>query len=322
MKNRLALCLLLLLPALAASGEPTRALITFQRSSEVKADVFQLGDIASVKASDEGQQKRLEGLELGRSPHLGIAMPLNERVILNQLERLGLTESQAVFRFPDTMTLKRQSQEVDMKNLRWEVERKLLKHYENQEGEVLVEAIQMPRGLTVPAGYLEYETDFRFPRSGAGSVSFTVKVKVDGELYRRLSGTARVDVELPVLELTRSVGRGEPLGPHCWQVTTDRLSRLRGAPLGESDFQSVLAARRPLRQGEVLTRSMVEKKKALRRGDMVRLLLESEKGMRISTTGVAQESASVGDTVLVKNAKSGQRVQGVVVSQRQVRVPF
>jgi flagella basal body P-ring formation protein FlgA len=91
--------------------------------------------------------------------------------------------------------------------------------------------------------------------------------------------------------------------------------------LTDAGTASDLEALRHVEAGEVLTPRAVRGRIAVKRGELVMLLLEGD-GFRITTQGQASEDARRGDAVRVLNVSSKREVVGQVESAGVVRVPY
>jgi flagella basal body P-ring formation protein FlgA len=78
---------------------------------------------------------------------------------------------------------------------------------------------------------------------------------------------------------------------------------------------------RSVQAGEVLTPRMIRQRYAVKRGELVTLLLEGE-GFRITTQGQVNDDARRGDSVRVLNVSSKREVLGLVEGGGVVRVPY
>jgi flagella basal body P-ring formation protein FlgA len=74
-----------------------------------------------------------------------------------------------------------------------------------------------------------------------------------------------------------------------------------------------------VRAGDIVFSSLLEKDRAVRRGEMVSVR-SSSKGWEVSLNMVAQQDASIGDTVNLKNPKTNNTLTGEVVGQGEVEL--
>jgi flagella basal body P-ring formation protein FlgA len=148
---------------------------------------------------------------------------------------------------------------------------------------------------------------------------FLVAIQVNGREEARLW----VDSEVQVFE--NVVVTSQPLA-HYESVTPDKV-RLERRNLGDLPLQPLtsldtLAGRqvsRPIEVNQVVTASMMELPRVIRRGSVVTLVYESV-GLHVETPGRATEPGRVGDRIRVENPSSGKVLEGQILDDRRVRV--
>lgn len=296
--------------------------IRFRRVCVVRGKEVRLGDVADIETPDKRRAERLEHLSVGHSPAMGYRQRMHHVQLRAQLRSQGIDETNAVIECPDSIFVEREIQKLDIDALRAEIERQVLDRIAFDPSEAVIEDVNLPREVVMNAGEVSWKIDVRVPRREVGHGSFTAEVCVGGNLERRLSGTLRLDRRVEVYETARAARRDEPIRPECCKAVVRYLSELRGTPLTRDDFAGPLEARRSLKPGEVLTWLNVERRLMVKRGQAVRMVLESDEGMRITTVGQSRDNGSLGDLVEVMNINSGKRIQAVVAGNRVVRVPY
>lgn len=78
-------------------------------------------------------------------------------------------------------------------------------------------------------------------------------------------------------------------------------------------------ATRAIEVNEILTPSMVDLPRVMRRGSSIIMVYETNQ-LRVETPGQAEEGGRVGDIIQVKNGSSGKLLRGVILDSRTVRV--
>jgi flagellar basal body P-ring formation protein FlgA len=152
-----------------------------------------------------------------------------------------------------------------------------------------------------------------------GRHSFLLGVQVNGR------EEARVWVDTDVKVFTEVVVTSQPLA-HLEPIAPEKV-RLERRDLGETPLQPVTSteelegklAARSISVNQVLTTSMVDLPRVMRRGSAVALVYESA-GIRVETLGRAVEPGRVGDRIRVENADSGKVIEGQILDERTVRV--
>ncbi len=128
----------------------------------------------------------------------------------------------------------------------------------------------------------------------------------------------RVDFDVSVLLADRDLNRGEALsGPGQPRLKTSkvRLSSLK--PNVFQDNPSGYIATRKIGAGTVITTDMVKRATAIRRGQHLTIVVQSE-NIELITTGVAMESGHIGDIILVQK-ENGRPFKCRVINEGEVR---
>ncbi len=149
---------------------------------------------------------------------------------------------------------------------------------------------------------------------------FDVTLEIAGEsatpMRLRYTGTAIETVETAVL--TRSLERSEVI--KATDITVERRPKsdvqgdvaLAGEVIG-------LAAKRPMRNGQLLRAADLIKPELVQRDQNVTLVFNTP-GVHLTIAGKAAESGSAGDLISVMNLQSKRVIQGTVIGPGQVRV--
>jgi flagella basal body P-ring formation protein FlgA len=106
-------------------------------------------------------------------------------------------------------------------------------------------------------------------------------------------------------------------------VSLEKRDLAKIPPGAITDIHAVVGKRvkRTLNAGTILRRSMVDNPPIVKRGDVVKLVIETET-LKITTLGRVDERGGMGDTVRVTNLDSKRRVYGQVVDRQTVRVRY
>jgi flagella basal body P-ring formation protein FlgA len=181
--------------------------------------------------------------------------------------------------------------------------------------------ISRPEDLRVPTGEVRLDTQVHEGAPGAPTLAATVTVSVNGRERHRAVLTFKVTRLVTVVVATRALEPRRTLMPDDFrqeqrpagEVPPDALAHLPDDP----DLEVI----RPVQPGEVMSPRVMRRKLAVKRGELVTLLLEGE-GFRITTQGQASEDARRGDAVRVLNVSSKREVLGWVEGGGVVRVPY
>lgn len=133
----------------------------------------------------------------------------------------------------------------------------------------------------------------------------------------RFTGTAVETVEAAVV--TRAVSRGEVIARADIEIARRPKTGLAADVVADLEQAAGMAARRPLRAGDVLRASDLAKPPLVHRNEPVLLVYEAP-GIAVTVRGKASESGAEGDVVNVVNIQSKRTVQGLVTGPNRVTV--
>ncbi|WP_370673468.1 flagellar basal body P-ring formation chaperone FlgA [Pleomorphomonas sp. PLEO] len=152
----------------------------------------------------------------------------------------------------------------------------------------------------------------------SGRFNATVAIDLGGD-ERTLTVTGRAVETMAVPVLSRPIDRRDVI--HASDVTIVRIDKRRvpGSTAIDTNELIDMAAKRPLRAGELIATADIEPPRIILRGDLVTLQY-SRPGLTLSARGRALGDGAKGDLVSVLNEQSKRTIQGVVTSAGTVEV--
>lgn len=129
----------------------------------------------------------------------------------------------------------------------------------------------------------------------------------------------RVETELPVLVLRKSMPRNSAVGAADVEIRTQRVPGLSTSYIGSTGQLAGRHLKRPTPAGTLLTAELMAADILVRRGQRV-TLIASAGGIEVRTQGEAIQDAGPTGRVRVLNLTSRRIVEGQVESRDQVRV--
>ncbi|WP_169453558.1 flagellar basal body P-ring formation chaperone FlgA [Pleomorphomonas oryzae] len=152
----------------------------------------------------------------------------------------------------------------------------------------------------------------------SGRFNATVSIDLGGD-DRRLVVTGRAIETMAVPVLNRPIDRRDVI--HASDLTVVRIDKRRvpGPSVIDTNDLIDMAAKRPLRAGEIIATADIEPPRIILRGDLVTLQF-SRPGLTLSARGRALGDGAKGDLVSVLNEQSKRTVQGVVTGAGIVEV--
>ncbi|MGE4133416.1 MAG: flagellar basal body P-ring formation chaperone FlgA [Bdellovibrionales bacterium] len=172
-------------------------------------------------------------------------------------------------------------------------------------------------GLSLPAvqGVRDWSLQIK-PDMPSGSFSIPINIiRMDhAPVQAWVSGRLKIKRNVPVL--TRSLAMGERIQtPDFKWEYRDTSYNLDGIPAENAILG--MKVKRAMRAREVVWASLLEREKAIRRGELVQLK-SSEQNWEVSVSAIAQQDAVVGDVITLKNPKTNASMMGQVVADGEV----
>jgi len=164
---------------------------------------------------------------------------------------------------------------------------------------------------------------FRTRESGSliGRTPVTVVLTHQGREVKRSVVTVGLVAYKTVYVAARAVARGQVVGEGDIRRERRDVSSLRGPVLTRSSDLVGMRVKRSVQAGRVWQPRDIETVPVVRRGELVRLRLQSG-GLRIDGTGKAGEDGRLGDFIRVLNVVSKRYVTGRVDEEGTVHVRF
>ena len=190
-----------------------------------------------------------------------------------------------------------------------------------REAEVRIRDARIPGSVVLLNP--RYDLSFRVPPNtrylGYTPVEVIFNRGQDGQ--KRVWVSAYVEVLSPVVVVKRPMARHQIISPEDLSLEKRDLSKVPAGAI--TNVQEVIGQRlrRTVGVGIVLRSSLVDKPPLVKRGDVVRLLIETER-LRITALGRVDETGARGDTVRVINLDSRKRVYGQVDDSQTIRVKY
>jgi flagella basal body P-ring formation protein FlgA len=215
----------------------------------------------------------------------------------------------------------RDSIEVSKEHIRQVVVRFLERNHPWKKAEVRVRDVRIPGRILLPTSL--DDLSIRVPPNTRylGHTPLEVALNRGRIGEKRFWVNAYLEVLSPVVITKKPMARNQIISAD--DVVLEKRDLAKVPPGAITNVEEVVGQRvkRTLRVGIVLRTAFVDKPIVVRRGDVVRLLVDTER-LTISALGRVDERGGVGDTVRVINLDSMRRVYGQVVDSRTIRVRY
>ena len=315
----LALALALAVPVAACATEAVRLVPETLTHGE---DIL-LAELGTVEA-DAALAARLGALKIAPAPAPGVTVTLAAESIRTRLRQISPEAGRLqVTGAPRVMVTRAFNtvRGVDLvEAVREQAKPRLDAAVQRGEPVALV-PITTPEDLKIPVGDLALDVRLNEMAPNAPTIAATVTVRVAGREHRSIPMTFQIKRLVRVAVVARSLEPRRGLVPEDVRLEQRPISEVPPDALTDAGDLADLEVLRPVQPGEVLTPRAVRPKLAVKRGELVTLLLEGS-GFRITTQGQASEDGRRGDSVRVMNLSSKREVMGRVEEGGLVKVPY
>ena len=195
------------------------------------------------------------------------------------------------------------------------------KHMPWPKGNIRVFFTSRVSDIQLPGRKIGLEVREKRNEDFAGNSFFTVNLYEDDALLRQETVRVKIEVFRDVALSVRALERGREIGREDVRFESRWFTDVPANAVTDfSDFvgKQLTTSVRPNCQ---ITKNMLKSYPLVRRGKMVRVVLESGK-MTILTVGLPEEDGSRNDVVRVKNLSSNKVIYARVVEDNTVRVDF
>jgi flagella basal body P-ring formation protein FlgA len=268
-----------------------------------------LGDIVDMKGVDAKMKADLMNVPLAAAPAAGESLEFSTAAISGLLRNsLNFSDLPHV-KIPHRVMIERSTH-------KWEpsvVAKELLQRWQPGCPDCKLEFDH----LTLPAGqFVNWKLGAKsdLPR---GNFSIPVEVEKEGQTATLwIQGQLVVRKLVPVAKRVLYFGERVQADDVEWNWRDVTL-----AQDGTPSNAEVIGRRvkTPLRADDIIFSGALEREKALRRGDVARVI-SGHGDWQVSVNAVAQQDAEIGDTVTLKNPRTNRDLTGVVVSKDEVEI--
>jgi flagellar basal body P-ring formation protein FlgA len=280
-----------------------------------QSKMIYLGDIADFEELSPAVARELSLVKLAAGPNPGekiqftgaeISSIIRSRPILSQ--RLDKPEVQ----IPSRITVENVGDRPTEAQLRIEI----VEHWSKLCGcRIQIDELLIPKVTTWEPGA---RWQIRFGTEVArGSFNLGLEIKSADKPDRLVWIRGRVSHYKSVPVSQRMLNQGERVQPQDFIMTEREVTFARDLVPGADDIVG-RRLRQSLAANDILFTGNLEREKALKRGDSVRVQF-SNSGWEVSLMAVADQDGFIGDTVKVRNVKSNQTLMAKVIGQGEVK---
>lgn len=280
--------------------------------------VLTLEDCAEFVNIDDRILDDLKKIEILKAPKIGNTKTYSSsylaKLIKDKTKKI-LIGDEVEFFIPNEVTLDNRAIKFNREN----IEASLIEAMKSQcpKCEFEIVSLQVPilNQLKETPHHWNIKLNSGIPK---GSFSIPIEITLD-DLSRRLfwiSGQLRVYKNVYVAK--RNLNISENLQEEDLKIEKREITFINDFAAQQEDIRSV-QVNRPIAAGQIIDMSSLRKSSAAHFGDTVKVTAGSE-DWQISTEGLIQQNAFIGDTVKVKILRTQKLISGTLVNKSLVEV--
>ena len=315
-RTLLSLCLLSFGVSVSA-----RPLILVHSETIARNDKITLGDIAEINHTDPSSASVLRSINLGYSPEVGMIRQIHRDKIAIAVAAAGFADGTVDIKAQPFVTVRRESQEVNLHSVREAVETATLAGLRSRGITAEFTRLELPAKVEVRTGAVEVHALAGNIRNVFAPFSVSVEIWTDGRIARRFNVLTQIEATASVVVATSDLSEKSRVRPPDYKVETIRLDKDLNTYIFDPLQLRGTTLTRAISKGQPITTDCFAPDIVVKPGDVVRIVGESG-SFRISLTGEARAAGHVGDRIQVKNLQSGTMLQAVIVDEGIVSVTF
>lgn len=273
-----------------------------------------LSDVAEFVDVPADLANSLSRIKLADAPKPGERLEFTGSALSSifRAHRAWTAENRPNFRIPSQVVIENVSDKVNESQVRLEIGEK----WQNQcQCRVEISELVMPILEPWQAGT---QWRLQIPNEAAkGSFTLALELTSAKGSKKTLWVRGKAGLFRQVAVATRQIYFGERVQKGDFTMMERDVTFARDASASENEIVG-RRAKQVIAAQDILFKGMLEREKALSRGDAVKVAM-SENEWEVSVTGIAEQDGFVGDTVKVRNPKTQQLIVATVVGRGEAR---
>lgn len=315
----IAITAAMLLGAVLTTPTMAGGAIVVRGDVEVADRMALLKDVLDLSALPADEAEELGGKEFCVAPPPAREIVLNDRQIKGKLYNAGMELENYELQIPEKMTIKRLATIVSGASIVEGASEYLYKALPWDGLLVETDTSRTPQDIVLPRGDVKVEYAVEVDSSKYGIQNFHATVYEDGSKVRVVSLASYVRAMGKVVVAARDLSANEILTEEDFTYGSTDLSRLRSGVFRDVSELAGKQAARPVRAGDMITKSMVDLPPDIKSGDVIKLVIKAP-GLEISGSGKALHDGYIGESTKVLNTQTKKIIYGVVVDQNTVEI--
>ncbi len=197
----------------------------------------------------------------------------------------------------------------------------IMRHAPWKSDQLKITRMTFDQELGVTPGKIEFQVTAPKHTDWLGPIPFRVQILIDGRAAERVIVPATIEVWSDVVLAVKPLGKFQPIEADDITVKKMNLACVPANVVVRPDQVLGLRARHRIAANSVLRSDQIESPPVVMRGDVVRMVAESDV-LRVAAKGMAKENGAVGERIRVMNLRSRKIIYAQVMDEQTVQVEF
>lgn len=277
--------------------------ITFRQTAEVDAVAIKLGDIADFDSKSEFA-RAMASRTVGQTGQPGQDVTIDTAALIRQIAGSSDLPADLMWSGASTVTVHRKSITIGPDK----IQEILDDYFTSRSAEMppadtrfIIDALPVPFAL--PTGELKWDVIPSDPDI-IGSNRISIIFSVDGKVRKNMSVHGRFEALAPVAVATVQLAKGTLIEENHVTMVTKDITKFSAPCLNPAELKGKIVTR-TIRQGALIEMSAVQQPAVIRKGEMVKIVL-NRGNLFLSTQGVAKSNGAMNEMIKVQNVNSNK----------------
>ncbi|MGB9597083.1 MAG: flagellar basal body P-ring formation chaperone FlgA, partial [Candidatus Poribacteria bacterium] len=264
--------------ALSTIGLPDnmKASVYITENPTVTGKDIYLGDISLVESPDANIREKLTKAHICRSAELNSSITLNINYIKSRLKQQGIQTESIIWLGANQTTVQTKSKIVSAEEILSLAESFIASLVDKNAKRVIIQPTSEIKPIAIPYGEMNTKTELLFPSAVNNSLLLRFTFSVDGKDCEKRILPFRVEIIKDVIVASRNIEANKIID------ADDLIIESKNVGLSDNviaDKKEVLGKKmkKAVSKGALITSDIVEKPPIIKQGDLVTIVLESQK---------------------------------------------
>ncbi|MEE9170196.1 MAG: flagellar basal body P-ring formation chaperone FlgA [bacterium] len=209
--------------------------------------------------------------------------------------------------------------ELSEKIIKQRIELYLLKNYQKNHDEVLLEFESLPTPIAVDPLDWEIKVEKKYGRVKAGANLLDVTIFSKRAIYKKFVTTVRLKTFDHIVVAASRLNKGQQMAEENLAFRRTETTNLQRKYFTSVAEVASLQTKKMVADGKPIFVDTVELPDIIHRGDVVRLIVKL-KNLHVTATAKALENGRRGEKITVENLTTGKKLTGLIENEKTVVV--